>query len=110
MRYGFLLYTFVTAGLSAFKIPSFLVTYVWGAGLILSVFVCIRPIQRLIVPLKILCLVFSPLALVLAINVFLWPERGQTAPPRPQPQIDLATSEGPPRVYMFIFDEWSMRV
>jgi hypothetical protein len=110
LRYGFFLYTFVTAGVSALKhydSPLFPVTYIWGAGLILSVFISVRPIQRVIVPLKIFCLVLSPLALMLAINVFLWPERGQTSPPRPQLQIPLATSEDMLRIYMFIFDEWS---
>ena len=110
LRYGLLLYAFVMAGVSALKhydSALFSVTHVWLIGLVLSVLICIRPIQALIVPVKIICLVLSPLAVVLATNVFLWPERGQTPPPRPQAQLHLTTSHDTRRVYMFIFDEWS---
>jgi hypothetical protein len=110
LRYGLLLYAFVTAVVSALKhyeSVSFPLNYVWQAGVFLAVFISIRPVHAVIVPVKVLCLVLSPLAFLLAINVFLWPERGQTPPPRPQAQLPLATSEHTLRVYMFIFDEWS---
>lgn len=110
LRYGLLLYAFVTASVSALKhydSPLFSVTYVWLIGLILSILICIRPIHALIIPVKMICLVLSPLALVLAVNVFIWQERGQTPSPRPQPQPQFTPSHDTRRVYMFIFDEWS---
>jgi hypothetical protein len=110
LRYGLLLYAFFTAGVSALKHQHsalFPVTYVWLIGLVLSILICIRPIRALIFPVKMICLVLSPLALVLAVNVFIWGERGQTPSPRPQQQLPLTTPHDTRRVYMLIFDEWS---
>jgi len=109
LRYFFFIYIFFVGVLHAFQnyypkqTP---LDFIWGCGVLIGIYSYFKPHRIIVKILTYVAYIFSPVFIIICVNVFFFRAWGTT--PLPIPNLNhVSSKQSDIPVFFFIFDEWS---